>query len=891
MKLREGSLNERPAPAASTPVGKPDKGRRRTIAKPRVPSGDAAVHIAALEVEIATLNSRLAAFTSPTRTKAQSAKLRTLHAQVKKQAETIAEWEQNFQERAEDAKYERTKVEQSLQTRIRALEEDCEWKEVKIKELEWELETVRGKVKDMESLELTNQDLDRRVEVLTGLLGQSPTRLDFPSVIWTPGSSDPTKRTPRPTSLRLPRLYTYPASVRHSASLADAISWHSRNIGSMSSLSISETPEDELRSPFDKQPTSILSEPLSRPVSMLSAPDNADSSQPATFLSSRPTSLISNYSFGASWGLPAANGSSERSQSAGRARKMRRFPSGRCSLKPLILPVAAAVGPSLPASAPATSSHTTPSGDVSRCSRHSIDPTTAFLSRPIDDSSPFTTPTQRPRRRSASLARRQTLDALEGRSQHAVYANEENDESARRHAADNADNNHGNVSCTPSPCVFRTQRRSLEMELEQAEEAEKAFLERGPPATSTSGVLDPHTMQRALGPPPLANDADTPLPPQYPHDDRLRLRRVVSNSSDTPRPPKTTRPPVPSPTTPLPAPPTPVPGTRPLLSRLTGLVRTTTPPPLLLAKRIITNAYQSSSGSGTGGLGWWLLGLLLGFRHRKQNGKGADVRVVEDEATNRPRNRAGSFDWQPYSAEASKARRAQALWRDLRYRVGESAVGEVGVEADARGRGRGRGRDGAGGTNGAAQTSEQRHPHVDADSAAAAREADPSEHADADADAAIVRPYRCGACVEPSSRRTFRLWLRFSAAVLLAFRVALVQGPGALLEDRTQPDALPVSLAMPPRLSDPRGSGGGAGRVEREEGERSVRDSQETMVGSLRAGGEGGGGFCSVGGSGERDEIGKEIGTGDGILDEGSWGWEVTFAEPLGPGDFEGVGL
>lgn len=874
MKLREGSFNERPAPAASTPVGKPDKGRRRTIAKPRVPSGDAAVHIAALEVDIATLNSRLAVFTSPTRTKAQSAKLRTLHAQVKKQAETIAEWEQNFQERAEDAKYARTKVEQSLQTRIRALEEDGELKEVKIKELEWELETVRGKVKEIKSLELTNQDLDRRVEVLTGLLGQSPTRLDIPSVTSTPGSSDPTKRTPRPTSLRLPRLYTSSASVRHSASLADAISLHSRNIGSMSSLSILETPEDELRSPFDKQAPSILSEPSTRPVSMLSAPDNADSSQPATSLSSRPTSLISNYSFGASWGLPAANGSSERSQSAGRARKMRRFPSGRCSLKPLILPVAAAVGPSLPASAPATSSHTTPSGDVSRFSRHSIDPTTAFLSRSIDDSSPFATPTQRPRRRSASLARRQTLDALEGRSQHAVYADEENDESAGRHAADSADNNTRNVSCTPSPCVLRPQRRSLQMELEQAEEAEKAFLESGPPATSTSGVLDPHTMQRAFGPTPLANDADTPLPPQNPRDDGLRLRRVVSDSSDTPRPPKTTRPPIPSPTTPLPAPPTPVPGTRPLLSRLTGLVRTTTPPPLLLAKRIITNAYQSSSGSGTGGLGWWLLGLLLGFRHRKQNVKGADVRVVEDEATKPHRDRAGAFDWQPYSAEASKARRAQALWHDLRYRVGESAVGE---EEDARGRGRGR--DGAGGTGSAAQASE----------------AKPSEHADTDA--AIVRPYRCGACVEPPSRRTFRLWLRFSAAVLLAFRVALVQGPGALLEDRTQPDALPLHRVMPPRTSDSRGPGEGEGRVEREDGERSVRDSQETMVGSPRAGGEGDGELYSVRGGGEGDgkeignesKIGKEVEKGDGTCNEGSWGWEVTFAETLGPGDLEGM--
>jgi len=873
MKLREGSLNDRTAPAASTSVGKQDKGRRRTRAKPRVTSGEATVHIAALEAEIATLNSQLAVFTSPTRTKAHSAKLRTLQAQVKKQAETIAEWELKFQERAEDAKYERTKIEQSLQTRIRALEENCELKEVKIKELEWELETVRAKVKEVESLELTNQDLDRRVEVLTGLLGQSPTRLDFPSVTSTPGSNDPTKRTPRPTSLRLPRLYTSPVSVRYSPSLADAISWHGRNIGSMSSLSISENPEDELRSPFDnKQALSILSEPSSRPVSILSAPDHTVPSDPATFLSSRPTSMISNCSFGAVWGLPAPNGSSERSQSAGRARKMRRFPSGQCSLKPLVLPVAAAVGPSLPASAPATSSHTTPSGDVSRFSRHSIDPTTAFLSRSIDDSFPFTTPTQRSRRRSASLARRQTLDALEGRSRHAVYEDDENDESAERRAADNAENNNSNVSCTPSPCVLRTQRRSLQLELEQAEEAEKAFLERGPTATSTSGVLDPKTMKQAFEPTPLANDADAPLPLRNPSDDSLHLRRMVSNSSDTPRPPKPTRPPISSPPKSLPAPSAIIPSTIPFLSRLTGLLCSTSSAPLILAKRIISNAYQTSSNSSTGGLGWWLLGLLLGFRHRKQNVKGADVRVVEEEATKL--DREGGFDWQAYSAEASKARRAQALWRDLRFRVGESAVGEVDGPEEGGGEGdvRGQRLDGPGGTGGEAKKSEVGYLQAEVESATV-REVEQYE------DAEIVYPFHCEECIEPPSRHKARLWVRFSVAWLVAIGVALKDGPGALLGD----DPTEGPLAIWPRKSTDRRLGPEEGRKVRNDGAKSLRDSQETMVASAVAVGAGEPDFQTVKGDGGGEEDGKE----DQDLNEGDWGWEVTFAETLGPKDFE----
>ena len=851
-KLREGSLNEKTAPTISTPVGKQAKGRNRSRAKSRVSSNEAAKHMEALEAEIVSLNTQL----ETTKTKAHSAKLRALQTKLREQEDAVTEWEQKFEERVEDVRYEHTRIEQGLQTRIRALEEDCELKEVRIKEVEWELQTERAKVKELES---RCQYLERKVDDLTGVLARSPTRLDFASITSTPGSGDPTKRTPRPISLLPPRMQSSPASARHSASFADAILWHSRNRDSISSLSISENPEDDLSSPVNnQQSTSILSEPSTRPLSMLSAPEQLESSQPATFRSSRPTSMISNCSFSASWGMPVPNGSSERSQSVGRSRKMRRFPSGQCSLKPLILPVAAEITPSLPASAPATSNHTTPLRDMSRSSRFSIDPTTAFLSKAIDDNSPFTTPTQRPRRRSASLARRQTLDALEGRSRYAVYEVDRNSRQRADNAEDSALKETGQMGCTPSPCVLRTQRRSLQLELEQAEEAEKSSLERGPTATDTPGALDPDTRTQAFHSPPQPDSAYAPVQPQQPSDDGLRLRRLVSNSSDTPRPPKTTTSPLTTPSKPLPTPSAIIPGTVPLLARFSDLVPSINSHPLALAKRVITNACvatHGSSNSNVGRFGWWLLGLLLGFRHRNETAKGADARLDEEEST--ILNPERRFDWHTYSAEASKVRRAQALWRDLKYRVSPTLASvNAGVEMDLRRR-RPDDRGGtADGEFGISQVGEGQAIPTDVGGAHRYEEGD------------MAHSYRCSECIEPPSHRSLRLWVRFSVAMLLAFRVAVKDGPGALLVDI--PKGLPLSISPP----DDRRSGQG--------GKRFLRDSQETMVAS------------PIGM--EAMEGGMLMGPGDGVgetseiktVNERHWGWEVAFAETLGRKDFEG---
>lgn len=42
---------------------------------------------------------------------------------------------------------------------------------------------------------------------------------------------------------------------------------------------------------------------------------------------------------------------------------------------------------------------------------------------------------------------------------------------------------------------------------------------------------------------------------------------------------------------------------------------------------------------------------------------------------------------------------------------------------------------------------------------------------------------RCADCVEPASKRGFKLWFKFSLALVLAIGIAILEGPGTLLEE------------------------------------------------------------------------------------------------------------
>ena len=127
--------------------------------------------------------------------------------------------------------------------------------------------------------------------------------------------------------------------------------------------------------------------------------------------SSRPTSIQS----ASSVGLTSPEGLSDlvgsQTTSAIRQRKMRRLPSGTCTLKPLILPKAAII-PSIPASAPL---YTFPESPFDDLSHKSVDSLTAFLSQ-SELSSSLSAPDMALRRRKATWTQNQTLKALEGKS-------------------------------------------------------------------------------------------------------------------------------------------------------------------------------------------------------------------------------------------------------------------------------------------------------------------------------------------------------------------------------------------------------------------------------------------------------------------------------------------
>ncbi|MCJ1437422.1 hypothetical protein MMC27_006809 [Xylographa pallens] len=814
MKLREVSLNERTAPVPQTKVPKKATERRKSRTRSRASSFEATKYIEHLESELASLNTKLDAITSPTRTKAQSTKLRALTNQNRTMREEVTEWEKRFDERVFDQTIERSEVEKGLKSRIQALEEDAETKDIKIQELDKELEISWTKLREMDSLESTNKSLERRVDVLTELLAQSPTRVDSRLVVHTSDNIDPMKRTPRPKSLLLPRIPPSPTSMRFSASYtADVDSWHTRQKASISRSSIAETPEDEILSPLELEPGS-LSHSLyaAQPVARLSKGENVFSSQFQA--PSRPTSTISNSSSYSSWGLPTAASAYEDCKSTDRPRKMRRFPSGSCSLKPLILPTTTAVTQCLPASAPAYSNYSTPFRELSNTS---IDPTTAFLSNSVD-SSPFETPTQPARRRSASWAQQQALDALEGRSNWPTGLPSQ-EQSELTYLPGGGQGESLIVEVYDANLALEPKRRSLQMELEQAQEDEIMDDMASPAITEV--LMQSETMVEQLVPDVstgvksvVANDRD------HTSDRKgLRQRRATVH---TPIQAVSVHSLAPSPARSLnvsavfPA------ETLGMLGKLTGLVAAMRQDPLILARKILANAWATGS-SRIGGLGWWLIGLIYRSGQRKEE-RTADADVVEEEAPVDAHR--GS---QP--AEAREARKRRSHDRSADQSIDSHAYAPSQKSDDA------------GGTSNPSQSRSARSQST-------------------------ASFHTCKDCVEPSSRRSLRLWLRFSLAIVLAVGVAVKDGPGTLLEDLPPPHASDQQS----RHSDPE---------RRAHHEAHGASSEHTLVATP----------CRPSSHGSPPQRSGSTDPSDGQLagaDEAAWGVRYAFAQELGPGDFEG---
>lgn len=818
-RLREMTTNEK-VPSSGSPLVRSANGRRTARVVHRSPSSESTKYIDHLESELASLHSKLDALTSPTTTKAQSAKLRGLNTQVRILRQEISQWESKYEERVADAVYQQSEINSGMKMRVRKLEEDNQAKETKIKELEWELENAQKKLRDADSLESTNLDLEHRVDVLTELLAQSPTRLEPRSSFTSPTRIGSAQRTPRPKSMLI-RMPSSPSVTRQSSlSGLEHATWNP--------MSPTKIPEDHVLSPLSQRqgwPDDLsIGAMLSESTGSVSDVSAYHTSAPSTS-SSRPTSMISTSS-ATSWGPPWTASSCDEQRSGRRNSRMRRFPSNNVALKPLILPTAVALpSPSIPSSAPAGGSYHTPYRDASN---ESIDPTTAFLSK-HESSSPFATPTPPTRSRSVTRISTDRPKRPDGKPELKL-------DTARASTPSTP----GSITCVElrneesegyksgSLKSHNRKRKSLQLELEEAKESLRETSKS--PSPSPSSAADHHsqsaTCEHVLEPPKI----DFEAPVSEGSIPKLVKRRRRHSSVDVPKldsiiicPQTTPKKKVDSSIISLLRQPT------SLFARLASLIASLKQDPLNLARRILINAWRCKT-SRLAGMGWWLLGLLFNSRQNwgTRNWAAADVALGEEETNSSGRSknisRSKKFDWHYYSAEASRERIVRQHMRPA------SDPG----------------------------TSRNRIPSARglSNTAPAAIELHKWAH----------KPLlaKCKDCVEPPSRRSLRLWLRFSLAVILAIGIAIKDGPGVLLVGFGPPKLL---QALPSCTCDC-GLGvqgcidSGVGSTPRQEPKKRSRRRTEKQS------------EVEPAQSPEQSPAEK--------IDVGNWSWESTFTDPIG---------
>ncbi|KAL2041930.1 hypothetical protein N7G274_005118 [Stereocaulon virgatum] len=187
---------------------------------------------------------------SPTATKKRSAKLRALTVENRNLRHEVSDWEKEFDTRIREERDQRYGVEMELRQHVRQLEGSMEMKDARIGELQWELESMRVKFRDAEELAAINVSLEKRVEVLTSILVHSPMKLDASSATTSPNKADPPKRTTRPRSM-LPRLPSSPGGIQVPlATVSEQAFWQSKSFGMPSN--IAEFSEESDVAQFDE---------------------------------------------------------------------------------------------------------------------------------------------------------------------------------------------------------------------------------------------------------------------------------------------------------------------------------------------------------------------------------------------------------------------------------------------------------------------------------------------------------------------------------------------------------------------------------------------------------------------------------------------------------------
>lgn len=364
-------------------------------------------------------------------------KIKELSAEVKILRQELGEWENKFEARVKEEMQALAERESRLRARARSLERESEVKDNKIREQGWEVEMATQRLRNLEAVMSTNENLERRIDVLTELLAQSPspTRSDNAvapaasrrSLDMTTGlaaaTDRPSLRPLRPRSMFSKIPVSPSASSPHQrATKRMSGDWSSHDPSSLATSEIKEECDD-----------------TAAPASALPSDSGiGDCSLPVSLQESKRGSMVSLYSTGSSQlgssassdvGLGIRHGNGQRG-----GKTMRRFPSGVGSLKPLVLPSASGT-----AGGSAQPSH---SRHCSRSSNASPSVDTAISTSSTSTPAPASAPS------SAAFyqARNDSLCALEGGGHQYMTFADTIDEDEQLHQF--------SPRCEPGPSVF-----------------------------------------------------------------------------------------------------------------------------------------------------------------------------------------------------------------------------------------------------------------------------------------------------------------------------------------------------------------------------------------------------------------------------------------------------
>lgn len=333
------SMQTSPPPPKTTIRARSVKSRLKVSHRRRSVSAEMSKYIDHLETELASAQCQLSAITSPTVTREQNSKMRSLNAESKHLQDELSEWENKYEQRVQEEVDKHCAIESALRNRILHLEQDVEDTKSKIHDLELELES---RSEGLEAVEAANVNLEKRIEIMSELLAASPTKIDLHAQ--TPGRA---QKHIRPKSM-LPRfptassLITSPERQPRTQPASPLLSFATQSPTMLASPTHNAFPLDNspLQSDYTSEAESVFSEASITGDSMTSA-ENFDGRTGFN-----------------SWNLPLPPPQNR----AKPMRRMRRFGAGSLGPKPLILPGKSQYDGMPPTSAPPLErSETTPS--------------------------------------------------------------------------------------------------------------------------------------------------------------------------------------------------------------------------------------------------------------------------------------------------------------------------------------------------------------------------------------------------------------------------------------------------------------------------------------------------------------------------------------------------